>query len=392
MKKVIYSVFLILLTFIFSGYVLKQADAPQNGTQAIKFPHKVHVVDNEMECIDCHGSIEESTKAEDVNFPEKDVCAGCHDVEDEDNCGLCHVNPDEPEGFTVKKRSFNFSHKAHLGGEETGCDKCHAGIEQTMVNDGSKIPGQAACNKCHDGIAATKNCLTCHAPTMQFKPADHNLAWSRGHMVQIRAGNDDCAHCHTNNYCQECHESVDLVSTKILPNDYYGKYVPQADGETGLVIQAVHDLNYRFIHQLDALGKDHDCSTCHEASFYCAECHASENNQAGIRPTWHGGPDWGALALSVGSGGGRHAELARRDIERCADCHDVQGADPTCLMCHTDFDGVRNTDPKTHDSGFMNRFGEGSDFHNDDASICFTCHVNTKQAGIGFCGYCHSGE
>jgi len=71
-------------------------------------------------------------------------------------------------------------------------------------------------------------------------------------------------------------------------------------------------------------------------------------------------------------------------------CHNTGGADPTCLLCHMDRDGLRGTDPKTHDSGFQNQFSEDSDFHKDDRSICFTCHVLTvRQAGVGFCGYCH---
>jgi len=210
-------------------------------------------------------------------------------------------------------------------------------------------------------------------------------------MVEVRAGTADCAHCHTNNYCQQCHESTDLISTKILPNNFYANFSPQADGKQTMVLKAVHDLNYRYIHQLDAAGKEKNCNTCHETSAYCGECHSngglSVNSQ--IRPAWHGGPDWGAIALGVGTGGGRHATLAKRDIERCAACHDVQGADPSCLLCHTDYDGIKNTNPRTHELGFSNRFGERSDFHNDEGAVCFMCHTRTNQPGVGFCGYCH---
>lgn len=57
--------------------------------------------------------------------------------------------------------------------------------------------------------------------------------------------------------------------------------------------------------------------------------------------------------LGVGSGGGDHATLAKRDIERCMSCHDVNGADPTCITCHFDADGIKGTNPKTHPVGFM---------------------------------------
>ena len=62
-------------------------------------------------------------------------------------------------------------------------------------------------------------------------------------------------------------------------------------------------------------------------------------------------PDF--TTIGVGTGGGEHATLARRDIERCISCHDVQGADPTCITCHLDSDGIKGTNPKTHPAGFM---------------------------------------
>jgi hypothetical protein len=44
----------------------------------------------------------------------------------------------------------------------------------------------------------------------------------------------------------------------------------------------------------------------------------------------------GFKLFTKGSGGGLHAKLAERDIEYCASCHDVEGADPVCMMCHTE--------------------------------------------------------
>lgn len=389
MKQVFIFILVLIFALVFSGYILSDDSNTVSSQKPINFSHQLHVKDAEMSCADCHSMVNESQAAGDRNIPEKDICAGCHDVEDESSCNMCHVDVDNPGSFPNPERGFSFNHAKHLEMDKMKCETCHAGIENQVISDGSGIPPRETCNECHNGLDASMQCMQCHVMGTKLRPDDHNLNWSRQHMAQIRSGNGDCAHCHTNNYCQECHESVDLVSTKILPNDYYANYSPHLQGQETMVVKSVHDLNFRFTHPMEALGKDKECQTCHETSFYCAECHSNENGQAGIRPAWHGGPDWGALAMGVGSGGGRHGEMARRDIERCASCHDVQGADPSCLMCHSDFDGIRNTDPKTHDSGFSNRFGEGAEFHNDDAAMCFSCHVNTKQAGVGFCGYCH---
>jgi hypothetical protein len=102
----------------------------------------------------------------------------------------------------------------------------------------------------------------------------------------------------------------------------------------------------------------------------------------------------GFVIPGVGSGGGDHAVLAKRDIESCISCHDVQGADPTCTaFCHLDPDGIKGNNPKTHAANFMrDTYG---DWHNDIGSICYNCHTSqspSTPAGMGFCGYCHSAD
>ena len=102
----------------------------------------------------------------------------------------------------------------------------------------------------------------------------------------------------------------------------------------------------------------------------------------------HIGPDF--KTIGVGSGGGEHAILARRDLESCTACHDVQGADPSCITCHLDSDGIQGTNPKTHISNFLRN--EEGDWHQDAGSICYNCHTSaTPQSPItsGFCNYCH---
>ena len=54
----------------------------------------------------------------------------------------------------------------------------------------------------------------------------------------------------------------------------------------------------------------------------------------------------GFTTLGVGSGGGRHAELARRDIESCMTCHDARGGDPVCITCHVDADAPTDRFPR----------------------------------------------
>ena len=174
------------------------------------------------------------------------------------------------------------------------------------------------------------------------------------------------------------------------PGDRRTGSEPQDRGRVTQVVQRQHDLNYRFTHPLDAAGKQQQCAVCHDPQAFCADCHrATGADDRRFKPAWHGdiGGPW---VLGRVGAGGRHAEWARRDIERCMACHDVEGADPTCLQCHVDFDGALNTDPRTHDkhAAWEDEWG----FHNDPGTVCYLCHVNTRRPGLGFCGYCHGAK
>ena len=164
-----------------------------------------------------------------------------------------------------------------------------------------------------------------------------------------------------------------------------------SDDDKKLVLQNVHSLNYIFTHGFDARSKKLECYTCHDQKTYCNDCHAGNANGIRSKPAWHNSP--GYTTFGRGSGGGIHAQYAKREIETCASCHDTQGTDPVCTLCHMDNDGIKGTDPKTHDKDFGSNSGHGI-WHTDDGAICLNCHTDigakTKKAGVGFCGYCHS--
>jgi hypothetical protein len=111
----------------------------------------------------------------------------------------------------------------------------------------------------------------------------------------------------------------------------------------------------------------------------------------GIAPQSHRQP--GFTTLGVNTGGGLHSELAKKDVESCVSCHDMQGADPVCITCHFDNDGVKGTNPRTHESAFMS--DEKGIWHDTQGAVCYSCHTDNNAnpngvKGVGFCGYCHS--
>lgn len=201
--------------------------------------------------------------------------------------------------------------------------------------------------------------------------------------------------CHSDNFCQTCHSPVGVKGSNSKDNFY----VPYYTKENGVrkdraelqKLTTAHTLNYRFTHGLDANQKSFECKTCHEEQSFCVSCHQNGGEMiTGIAPTSHSIPNF--TTFGVNTGGGLHSELARKDIESCSSCHNVEGRDPACIKCHMDNDGIKGTNPKTHEFGFQK--DEKGIWHNTQGAVCYTCHTDanakpTGIAGVGFCGYCH---
>ncbi len=368
------------------------ADAQDEST-LVNFSHRKHLVDAGAECTDCHGGVAASRKASDNLNASMQTCYACHD-ESSTECAFCHkeAGPDYTP-FAPAERQIVFSHELHLGQGLT-CDRCHRGMAQIDYAGPEQMPAMAYCAECHNGEQAASNCELCHLNLTDLRPSSHTPEWLHRHQDFASGGTQaDCTMCHGARAagitdCQECHEGGVLARAREKPADHYAPYAPNAAKQgQPLVLERVHELDYVYKHSLDARGKEKDCQSCHEPATFCAECHRTEKTLAGQKPLWHGGADWGAIAGGVGTGGGRHASMARRDIESCAACHDVQGQDPICLACHMDRNLGRGNDPRTHEPGYM-RSVHGP-WHNDRQATCYACHTPSAFSTPGFCTYCH---
>lgn len=388
MKTKILYLLIGLISIFYLGFMNNSdKEFKKRNKSIIKFSHEFHI---EMgECVDCHSKVPESIDFSESLLPVMDDCANCHDVEDEDECSTCHYE-DVYEPLIPNKASVLFNHKFHLEEQNLNCMTCHSGITSVDYSFESETakPSMELCVTCHNNSSiASNNCEQCHSSTNNLIPENHlAVGFFKDHKF---ANEEECAMCHqTEVFCEDCHNSTVGINESNLNNDFYTPYKPHnyVDGVKQQVITRVHDLNFRFTHGIEAKGKTSNCQTCHQTETFCAECHASEDGDfamGGIMPLSHTSPNF-LTGLTPGSD---HAVLAKRDIEQCAACHDTQGADPSCMICHTDADGVQGTNPKTHDSGFMKDVH--GDWHDDGGSVCFNCHTNTNVAGVGFCGYCH---
>ena len=362
----------------------------------IKFSHSLH--SEMMDCASCHEGVTESTNLKGRMVPEKDMCAMCHDVEDDETCNTCHYE-DVYEPMTQTESALIFDHKFHLEDQELECIECHKGLDEVDYSFEASQPNppMAQCYTCHNEITVASNeCSSCHISTVDLLPQGHRIAsFFDNHKFSAMAADANCAMCHNNESCEACHVSTTMIDETNTASDFYTPYstYKYLDNAKKQQITRVHDLNYRFLHGIDAKGKTYECQTCHETETFCAACHSSTGGDfaaEGILPTSHLAPNF--ILIGIGSGGGEHSRLAKRDIERCASCHDIQGADPNCILCHVDPDGITGTNPKTHDINFMRN--ENGDWHSDPGSVCYNCHTDANaypggNPNIGFCAYCH---
>lgn len=389
------------LTGIFGKSV---ATNSADNKDVIKFNHSKHIKDAGLTCKDCHKAAYESLKGTDNLMPSKSDCANCHDVKNEKECNFCHYGGVFKK-FTRTEKNLIFPHKKHLA-QNTDCNVCHSGVQYFKYSSEAPnggFPKMETCYTCHDGKKQVNNCETCHLNLTNLKPNDHlNKNFLNEHKVFYDAatgnGNNNCMMCHSNYFCEACHQPTkytgDNANGKFFA-PYYGKDFATRTDRTALQkLTSVHDLNYQFTHGLDAKQKSFECKTCHDPVDFCSSCHRDGGNlQTGMMPKNHTLANF--KTFGVNTGGGLHATLARKDIESCESCHSVNGGDPTCVKCHFDNDGIKGTNPKTHEFDFQK--DEHGSWHNTKGAVCYTCHTDANARpdgvpGVGFCGYCHGSK
>jgi len=364
----------------------------------VKFNHKLHVVDNGVACADCHTKAPTSKLSSENNLATHENCQTCHEDQITNKCTYCHTSEDAATyvATSLEDRGLLFSHQNHLGRENVKCETCHKDFDKLESLDDASLPTMATCVTCHDASTAPNQCETCHTSMASLRPVEHQRTdFVRNHGRIARTDNAQCASCHSQESCADCHNGSGLRRVDVPGRMLEGSKAPRLtaiDRGQGMRLAKMHDANFKFTHGIAAQTKALDCQTCHRADDFCSTCHASGTvTQLSVKPQSHA--EAGFVTFGVGSGGGAHARFAKRDIETCQSCHGEEGSDPVCTTCHTDADGIRGTDPKTHSGNFMS--STHGEWHTDAGSTCYVCHndVNARPGGVRgqrFCGYCHS--
>jgi predicted CXXCH cytochrome family protein len=242
-----YLLFLALLAgSVTGGAWLMNASSPAPGAgQDLKFPHGKHVTELSMACADCH--VLATATAPAAMRPGHDNCTSCHETQVTSECAYCHTDPENIPPAGGRTSDLIFPHEIHVpaGG---GCDGCHAGIATAAAGVSVPGPTMETCYTCHNDVAQSNACELCHRNFAMLLPPDHRVAdFAHKHRDETRLGAlaVECRTCHTETFCQECHQGTGLknFTTRDRMTDPRPRTSTQ-DAPDQTVLQSVHGLNY----------------------------------------------------------------------------------------------------------------------------------------------------
>ena len=279
----------------------RRVEVVQIPQPRVRFPHKTHVVDQNIDCARCHGDVASQDLATRANLPRMQTCFECHNGNRApQRCTLCPIATrdgrmatDWPEGQLTPPRwmrgavhdaDWSFRHRGVAGNDSEFCGNCHQ---------------ERFCLDCHDGRVRPRG----------IHPND----WLTTHPVSARRDDPRCSSCHREQtFCLSCHRRVGVAMSD----------------ETG------RSAGRRF-HADDWLTEDADnhgraarrnmqaCVSCHAESD-CVACHGA----LGIGT----GGTGGVPSLHRGDfGGARCRALKRRNPRPCLQCH--LPSDPQFVTC-----------------------------------------------------------
>ncbi|MCC6443985.1 MAG: NapC/NirT family cytochrome c [Armatimonadetes bacterium] len=408
-------------------------------------------------------------------------CTGCHEMKNhfqtwqvsthrEVGCEECHVMPGFQNMLKTKLMANKMVLQHFRGGKETeaiqghvpdvNCKKCHKTAADLVAYHGIKIthskhwnmgvgctfchsrvvhgpqaatinaPQMETCFKCHDGKKAANDCNLCHV-RLGGDRKTMTPEWVAAHKTEATSGKEDCTRCHTNNFCNNCHQTVsphplnyretrhvqDAKQSAENCNQCHEKRYCDDCHQT----RRAHSLNWLSIHQEESKKKPAQCAQCHQQSFcdgchkiykghppgwevrhlveakrstkrcwtchtqsFCDECHQHKQSL----PASHQNPVWPVV----------HGKSAWKQASTCATCHKQE----FCHTCH------QTRKPASHTPGWERSHGPNAlssrqtcDLCHDEKKSCYACHtmdmphprnwqaVHGEHLGEGDCARCH---
>ena len=343
-----------VLALIALGACTHEEIAPRDQ---ILFTHGAHLQSGAT-CLTCHANAANADQHVGARsrplMPSEATCKSCHSEGEQARCAYCHSNPAAPQTYPLGESRVRWNHPTHTAPQRGQCQRCHrsAAGEESVMAFIPGIPDMANCEgSCHEEQMRTLDCSYCHYDLSQFRmdqvsSIGHGPGWVRRHGRRARQDARLCSQCHEPTFCSDCHEaSVGGPLELREPTDVYRDFVHRGD--------------FLARHPDEARLERGMCARCHGVSF-CDDCHRERGVGGSVAPGSPHPPGW----LDPMSPNG-HGRAARRDITRCAACHEADAA-TLCTSCHR-VGGAAGVNP--HSPGF----GAGRD--PQAHAVCRVCHI-----------------
>ncbi len=298
----------------------------------LKFNHKQHI-DKQVPCATCHGDMSKVELATRAQLPTMAQCLGCHD-----NRISSSSKAQPPQTATT-----------------AGAVEPKSGLLSGRVSRGPS----PRCSTCHlqqsDGLLATRFPSGVLAPSGLMRGDIHGMDWKRNHRQPALNDPEYCATCHSQSWCQSCHNGV------VRPLDLHGG-------------------DYVNRHSIEARRNQPDCGSCHRRQTFCLGCHERLGVVAhsslptsppvssffpGSARRFH--PEGWA---SPTAGAAHHSWEAQRNLRTCASCH----REETCIDCHSSLPGGRFAQGKSPHGLEWITSGRCQSLQSRNARVCLKCH------------------
>ncbi len=197
--------------FLLGGGFISQAmiqEATQIGIttnyqpdQPIKFSHKVHAGENNIQCLYCHSTAEYSKVA---NIPSASICMNCHNkIKTGKNSGSFEINKIYNElktGQSIKWVKVHnlpdhvfYSHAQHVGAGKLDCKNCHGDVKNMVQIKQVSPLSMGWCLDCHrkQKVNFSNKYYT------SYKKLHEELNSGKRSIVTVKdIGGEDCQKCH----------------------------------------------------------------------------------------------------------------------------------------------------------------------------------------------------
>ena len=253
-------------------------------------------------------------------------------------------------GMAVAMEGKLFDHDYHVAEIEPDCSVCH------MPDDLDVVPSLESCEACHEKGFLKDATIPARVT--------HDSFWYRDHGPYAKESDNNCAVCHEESSCFDCHKAGFA--------DEQGKL-------------NVHRSDFRVTHPILARADNRSCTVCHEERF-CTDCHsdfapedlAFESHRRGWSDIETGSGPHAAVTveqcevchtdsvLPSHEWSDSHAREARRSLPTCQACHPQA---EVCLRCHSAREGLI-VNPHPADWDDMKDYLDGA----SGGKTCRRCH------------------